>query len=390
MTSLPPTASDILARAVAQVPFMVRMRQRLHQVPEVGLHLPITQNAVLDELRSLGLEVEFDSHSSGLSARIPGTSAETVVLRADMDALPVAETNDLPFRSRHVGAMHACGHDLHTSMLLGLARALTETAPRHSVILAFQSGEEFDRGAVPLLAHRNLSGVRNARTFALHVHANLPAGSLHWRSGPFMGYGDWFEVSINGRGGHASAPQRALSPLTPAARLAVSIDSITDLQQQPWPTRVATTTEILGGNSVNVIPQHASLRGTIRGKDLATMEGIRGELRSLVAQEQSASGTQIVMNIVEGYPAVMNAPDATAHAVSLGRDLFGDDSVREMPETSMVIEDYSYFTERWPGSMLYLGASVPGFTAFNHSPDVMFNEEAMRVGCTLLLSLANM
>lgn len=382
------TSLASLESAKTLTPFMQQLRRELHQIPEVGLVLPETQFVVREELERLGLEVETDSVSSGMSARIPGTSGSTIVLRADMDALPIHETNDLLFRSRHPGAMHACGHDLHASMLLGAAKFLTTRQPLHDVVLAFQAGEEFDRGALPLLAHRNLASITDARAYALHVHANYPSGTFNWRTGPFMGFGDWFSMNVHGSGGHASAPQLARSPIPAAANLAAEINSITDLSQLPWPTRIATVTEFLAGNSVNVIPPSASLRGTIRGKDLDTITTVRSALRVLTEKASTRFATDVALEITEGYPAVMNDVDATNHAVRLATGLVGANYVREMPETSMVIEDFSYFTQRWPGSMLYLGASLDGFPAFNHSPDAMFDESAMTAGCAFLIALA--
>lgn len=379
-----------MARELASeaMPRMIELRRQLHEVPEVGLMLPVTQAIVKAELESLGLTVESDSASSGLSARIPGRTNDTIVLRADMDALPILEANDLPFRSRHDGAMHACGHDLHTSMLMAVASILTRQQPEKTVVLAFQAGEEFDRGAVPLLQHRNLRSVTRAQTFALHVHAMLPPGSVNWRVGPFMGYGDWFAISMTGRGGHASAPHRALNPIPPAARLAAAISDITDLRQQPWPTRVATVTEFLAGSSVNVIPAAAALRGTLRAKDLEAIRALRAQVRELAEAEADASGVGFKVDVTEGYPAVVNDPDATARAVSLAVGLLGSATVAQMPETSMVIEDFAYFTQKWPGCMLYLGAAVPGASAFNHAPEVLFDETAMSAGCAVLLLLA--
>lgn len=369
--------------------YMVDLRRALHEIPEVGLHLPHTQALVRKQLEGLGLRVESDDASSGLSAIIPGRSADTLVLRADMDALPVDEPVGLEFRSKNVGAMHACGHDLHTAMLLGAARDLVEHQPEHTIVLAFQAGEEFDRGAVPLLAHRNLSSTRSARTFALHTHAVLPSGTLNWRVGPFMGYGDWFAVEIEGRGGHGSNPQRARTPITPAAELAIAINAITDLTAQPWPTLVATVTELLAGNSVNVIPARARLRGTLRATEESAIVELRDRVEELARAVARASQTHVTFALTEGYPAVLNDSEATAHAIAVAVELIGEERVTQMPGTSMVIEDYAYFTRRWPGSMLYLGAQVPEHDAFNHSPDVMFDEDAMVTGCAFFLGLAN-
>jgi amidohydrolase len=370
-----------------QSEWMREVRRQLHAFPEVGLNLPATAEVVSGVLQDLGLEVETDSASSGISAVMPGTSGHTVVLRADMDALPLQEKTDLEFRSQTDGSMHACGHDFHTAMLLGAARALSHIPERHTVVFAFQAGEEFDRGAVPLLEHAHLQNTGPARTFALHMHAQQPTGTFFWRPGPFMGFGDWFRIEITGRSGHASAPHLAQSPIPALAHLSHAIDGLTAFDEQPWPTTVATVTEVLSGNSVNVIPQTATLRGTLRGRDESVIARIRNDLQNLVDQAQDRFGVDVRLDLQIGYPAVVNDPDATAYGVALASALDGAKH-QQMPQTSMVIEDYSYFLQRWPGAMMYLGAAVPGHTSFNHADDVVFDEEALTVGCAFHVGVA--
>lgn len=370
-----------------QFDWMVQTRRHLHSHPEVGLDLPATADVVSGVLTGLGLEIETDSASSGITARMPGITGETVILRADMDALPIAEATDLEFRSSTPGTMHACGHDMHTSMLLGAARALAEIPERHDIIFAFQAGEEFDRGALPLLEHRHLQEAGAARTFALHMHAQQPLGTFYGRPGPFMGYGDWFRITITGASGHASAPHLARSPIPALAFLAERIDAITALDAQPWPTKVATVTETLAGNSVNVIPDSASLRGTLRGRDETVITTVREQIHELVDTARTRFGVTIDLDLRLGYPAVVNDPTMNDYAMGLAEQIPGA-SIELMPEASMVIEDYSYFLQRWPGSMMYLGAAVEGHTSFNHSADVMFDEAAMPIGCAYLISAA--
>lgn len=366
---------------------MIAWRRQLHEFPEVGLHLPVTAALVRRELEGLGLDVESDRASSGLTAVMPGDSGKTVILRADMDALPIDERTDLTFRSRTPHAMHACGHDLHTSMLLGAAHALAAVPDRHTVILAFQAGEEFDRGALPLLEHEHLRAVTDARTFALHMHAQQPAGTFVGRRGAFMAFGDWFEITVTGASGHASSPHLARSPIPAAAWLARQVDGLTDLNVQPWPTRVATVTQVTSGNSVNVIPDQATLRGTLRGHDEATIVGLRQAVEALGREAQKAHAVEVDIAITHGYPAVINDDAMAEYAAHLARDLaLSETSV--MPQPSMVIEDYAYFLQRWPGAMTYLGAKVAGFDAFNHSAEVMFDESAMVQGCAFHIAAA--
>jgi len=374
-------------RAEALEDSMVSMRRELHRCPEVGLDLPVTSELVRNALEDLGLEVEGDAASSGLTAMMPGTSGETIILRADMDALPIDERTDLGFRSQHPGAMHACGHDMHTAMLVSAARALAEVEKRHEVVFAFQAGEEFDRGAVPLLTHRHLRVVEQAKTFALHIHAQQSAGTFLGRPGPFMAFGDWFELRVTGKSGHASAPHLARSPIGAAAHLAAQIDALTDLSEQPWPTRVATVTQVAAGNSVNVIPDTALVRGTLRGRDETVIEDLRQRLSAFAVQARETFPVEVDLEITVGYPSVVNDPAMADYAERVARQILVAPT-EHMAQPSMVIEDYSYFLQKWPGAMTYLGAKVDGHTAFNHSAEVVFDESAMVDGCAFLIALA--
>lgn len=366
----------------------VSWRRKLHQIPEVGLFLPITAAFVAGELEKFGFKVESNADSSGLSTVLNPELEQTLIFRCDMDALPVTEPLGLEFRSQHEGSMHACGHDLHTAIMLTVAKILSQIKPNKKIILAFQSGEEFDRGAIPLLRHQNLVEVKQAQSFALHTHANLPAGSLNWKNDAFMGFGDWFEIQVNGLGGHGASPHKAKSPITPAANIALAINSITNLLAKPWPTQVATVTEILGGNSVNVIPATASLRGTIRAKDFESISYIRKKLSEIVVATEKEFDVEIVLKIKEGYPAVINSRVSNEYAISCLENLSESPQIAQLPETSMVIEDYSYFLEKWPGAMFYLGCQVDNSEYFNHSEKVKFNEEAMKSGIKFFLALA--
>ncbi len=364
------------------------LRRSLHEIPEVGLFLPKTQKFVCAELEKFGLEVESNDESSGLSLVINPEGHETLVFRCDMDALPVLEPEGLSYRSKHDGNMHACGHDLHTAILITTAKILSENKPNKKIVLAFQSGEEFARGAIPLLKHKNLTEVTSAQSFALHTHANLPSGTLNWKNDSFMGFGDWFEIHVTGLGGHGASPHKANTPITPAANIALAINSITDLLANPWPTQVATVTEILSGNSVNVIPPDARLRGTIRGKDFKSIDYVRNKLAEITASTQERYQVKVDLTIKEGYPAVINSARSNELAIDCLAKLPEKITINELPETSMVIEDYSYFLQKWPGAMFYLGCQLEGSEFFNHSEKVKFNEDAMKSGVKFFLALA--
>lgn len=373
-------------QATHQQEWMRDQRRHLHRHPEVGLDLPDTHTHVASVLRDLGLDPEVHP-GAGVSAMIPGREAgRATVLRSDMDALPVTEETGLSYASERSGAMHACGHDLHMAMLLGAAACLMTEPPRHDTVLVFQPGEEVDRGAVPTLAqHRNLDRA-DADTFALHVHATWPAGTVFHRAGAFMAAGDWFQVTFRGPGAHASQPHLAGNPVVAGSDFVTMLRAaVADLAHTEH--LVATVTESQMGNTVNVIPTSGRLRGTLRTLSSGQRTALHERLRTLAEEAAEAADLSVDIDVTEGYPAVIN--DA-GYVERLTQALAtAEVSAAPMSEASMVIEDYAYFLQRWPGAMAYLGAQVPGHTAFNHAADAVFDDDVLAVGAWLHLLAAD-
>lgn len=367
---------------------MVRHRRHLHAHPEVGLALPDTHNYVSSELQRLGVNPEVVS-GTGVSARIKGTNPRLtpIVFRADMDALPVHEDLDLSFSSTRDGAMHACGHDLHMATLLGVAEDLVRRPPARDVILAFQPGEESDRGALEILNHRELT-VSNAETFAVHVNAVLPTGRVAYSKGTFMAFGDWLRLDIEGPGGHASAPERAGNPIQMGARFEEAIVDLATALSTPKGRAVATVTEFLSGNTVNVIPTHGSLRGTVRTVNPEQREILHRGMSTIVDELSSEMGLAATLTITAGYPAVVSDPDFIETFLWLARAEGLGSVLQEMDHPSMVIEDFSYFLQKWPGAMVYVGAAIGEAPSFNHSATAQFDEEAMTTAFRLFRMLA--
>ncbi len=373
------------AQAAARQEQMVAHRRHLHRNPEVGLELPDTHEYVADALASLGLTPRV-CPGAGVSAVVPGRAAgPAVILRADMDALPVREASGEPFSSGRDGAMHACGHDLHMAMLLGAAACLADEPPVHDTVLVFQPGEESDRGAVPTLASHPELATTSATAFAVHVHATWASGTVFTRPGTFMAYGDWFRIAFRGPGGHASQPHLAGNPVVAGAEVVLALrEQVARLAADEH--LVATVTESLMGNTVNVIPDHGRLRGTLRTLSAGQRDALLAGLHELAAEAAGANGLDVEVEVIEGYPAVVNDE---AYVAGLTRTLAGIGiPAGEMPDPSMVIEDFAYFLRRWPGAMVYLGAAVPGRTAFNHAPDAVFDEAVLTTGAALHLLAA--
>jgi hippurate hydrolase len=306
-----------------------------------------------------------------------------------MDALPLTERTGLPYASELGGAMHACGHDLHMAMLLGAAEMFRAHPPRHDVVLAFQPGEESDRGALEILKHENLQLGDEASAFAIHVNAVLDSGVVAYRKGTFMGHGDWFKVVYKGAGGHASAPHLTGNPIEAIAEFVHRLSAVVaELGVEEH--LVATVTEVLSGNTVNVIPTVGTLRGTLRTTSLEQRTRLHAALTLAAAQAGALWRVGHEAEIVEGYPAVVGDDDFIESLVEALRLAGLGAKLAPMAQPSMVIEDFAYFLQKWPGAMVYLGAEVGSTPSFNHSDDVLFDETVMTTGLALFGLVANM
>ena len=367
---------------------MIAHRRYLHANPEVGLQLPKTHEYVSQALESLGLVTEVVP-AGGVTTRVSGSdpTLKPIIFRADMDALPVMEELDSDYCSRNFGVMHACGHDLHMATLLGVAQDLIANPPTRDVILAFQPGEESDRGAKEVLKHKNLQ-IDDAETFAIHVNAVLPSGQVSFSRNVFMAFGDWFSLEIEGPGGHASAPERAGNPIQFGSIFEEGLVRIARELNTEGSRVVATVTEFISGNTVNVIPTTGSLRGTIRTVSVEQREQIHSLMHSLVEGLADSLDLSARLTITEGYPAVVSDIEFIESLLDTARINGHESKLHEMDEPSMVIEDYSYFLHKWPGAMVYVGAAIGDQPAFNHSASAQFDEKAMDTAFSLFRMLA--
>ena len=388
LSVLRPAAEAILADVVA-------VRRRLHRRPEIGLDLPETQAVVAAAVRDLGLDPRLGGSTTSVTAVIEGgRPGPTILLRADMDALPLQEDTGLDFASEIGGVMHACGHDTHVAMLLGAARLLIERreALAGNVLLMFQPGEEGRHGARFMLEEGLLDGGDVQRAFALHISTRYPAGTIALRGGAMLASADAIAGTVRGRGGHASTPHLALDPITATAELILALQTAVTRRIDVFDPAVLTITRVTGGTTNNIIPETVELQGTIR----TVSPGVRAAMRELVAGVAAgvaaATGTTIDLAIEAGYPVTMNDPDAAAWIRSLAIELAGEPAIDDLAAPIMGAEDFSYVLERVPGMMAFLGARPatedPATAPQNHSNLVVFDEGSMALGVALYAAAA--
>ena len=391
------TVPDLLAAARELFPDLVDLRRRFHQCPERGNHLPETRRIVLEALKGLPLDIVLHETTSGIVAVLEGDHPGPVtLLRADMDALPVTEETGLEFASRNDGFMHACGHDLHTAMLVGTARLLSSMKSdlAGTVLFMFQPGEEGFAGARFMLEEGLLTTVdeRPSGAFAIHVNTWTPTGMLFHRKGPQLASDDEVRVTVRGKGGHASAPYLAYDPIPVAAEIVLATQTAITRRINVFDPGVITFATVDAGTTHNVIPETALLVGTIRAVSDSTREQLHALLNRVVPNIAAAHGVEAEVEIEGGYPVTINDPDHTSWVDSVARRTLGEDRVSWMESPVMGAEDWGYVLREVPGTMSFLGACppdlVPGQAPGLHSNRAVFDEKAMITGTALHAAVA--
>jgi amidohydrolase len=384
--------------AAELAPELTRLRHRLHRHPEIGLQLPWTQQALLSELDGLGLEVRtgesLTSVTAVLRAGAPGDPA--VLLRADMDALPVTEASGVEFSSEVPGAMHACGHDQHMTMLVGAARLLSahRDALAGDVVLMFQPGEEGWNGAGYMIDEGVLdaAGRPLLGAYAMHVTSGgYPPGVFCARPGTLMAASDWLEVTVRGQGGHGSAPHLGRDPVSAAAEIVSSLHALVTRRFNVFDPVVITVGSLHGGTARNIIPDEAHFDATVRTFSAASRERVRAEAPALCRQVGAAFGVEVDAVYHDEYPMTVNDAAHAAFAARTVADVFGDDGYQVMAAPEAGAEDFSRVLQAVPGCYLMLGASTgPDYTTApsNHSPRAAFSDTVLPRGALLYAQLA--
>ncbi|TCO64412.1 M20 metallopeptidase family protein [Actinocrispum wychmicini] len=392
-----PRFSGLVEAARALQPRTVALRRRIHKFPEQGLQLPRTQAAVLQALEGLPLQITKGKDVGSVTAVLTGARpGPTVLLRGDMDALPLHEDTGLDYSSEVDGSMHACGHDTHTAMLVAAVRLLCsrKDALTGRVVFMFQPGEEGHHGARHMIDEGVLEagGRPIERAFALHITATDTSGLVRSKAGAMLAAADSFTVRVTGKGGHGAMPSHALDPMPAAAAMVGAIQTLVTRRISVFEPVVATVTRITAGTTSNIIPETAELEGTIRSLSEASRARMRAELPKLCQHIAAAHGCRAEVDVKPGYPVTMNDAEVGPHVVELASAVLGARHAAPMPNPLMGAEDFSYVLQRVPGAFAFLGACPPGIepddAAPNHSNRVHFDESALANGVAMYAAFA--
>ena len=394
-----PDPRDLMAEAGALLDATVALRRDLHRRPELDLDLPLTQARVLDALDGLPLTITTGEHQSSIVADLDGDRpGPTVLLRGDMDALPMHEDTDLDFASEVDDAMHACGHDAHTAMLASAARLLAdrrgELAGR--VRFLFQPGEEGAGGAAVALREGLLDATDDGEpvswAFAIHQSPSLPTGVVATKGGPLMASADVMKVTVRGKGGHASMPHHANDPIPVACEIVQALQTWVTRRVDVFNPAVLTVARISAGTTNNVIPESARIEGTVRTVDGHVRASAHEAVHRIAENVAAAHDMVADVEIVPGYPVTVNDGPAADAVLATSRWLVGDQLTLPLPSPVMGAEDFSYVVERVPGAMAFLGTQPAGVPARevapNHSNRMVIDEDAMATGTALYAAVA--
>ncbi|WP_427017525.1 M20 metallopeptidase family protein [Pseudarthrobacter sp. P1] len=384
-----------IQEGAALLPDLVALRRRLHQTPEIGLELPGTQAAVLEALDGLGLEITLGRRTTSVVAVLRGARpGPTVLLRGDMDALPVVEQSGLDYASKN-GAMHACGHDLHTAGLVGAARLLAAHRDElaGNVLFMFQPGEEGCNGASIMIEEGLLeaTGDRPVAAYAIHVGPG-PRGVFSTRPGPVLAGSNELHVRVIAEAGHGSQPHTAKDPVPALAEIVGALQTLASRRFSVFDPIVLTVTQLEAGEAINVIPESARLGATVRALSQESVDKLAKETALLASGIASAHGcaAEVTFNVL--YPVTVNDDAETLRSLAVLREQFGQERVKESPAPAMGSEDFSYVLNEVPGTFLMLGATPPGVdpdtAAFNHSPKVVFDDAVLGDQAAALVQLA--
>lgn len=376
-------------------PETIAIRHHLHANPELSYQEFKTSAYIQEKLTALGIPFQIMA-TTGVIGLIKGKNPDKkiIALRADMDALPIQEENKVDYASTNKGIMHACGHDVHTSVLLGAAKILNELKAdwEGTVKLIFQPGEERNPGGASLLIKEGvLENPRPQAIFGLHVHPGMPVGKLSFRDGKVMASADEIYITIRSKGGHAAAPQVTADTILVASQLVVALQQVVSRNRNPFDASVLSITSFQGGFTTNVIPSEVKLMGTFRAMDEEWRFKAHGIIRKLATELVNSMGAEIDLHIDVGYPSVYNNEALHGVAKTLAKQFMGDANV-DTTELRMGAEDFGYYTQVVPGCFYRLGVmnEAAGITSGVHTPTFNIDENAIENGMGIMAWLGAM
>jgi hippurate hydrolase len=371
----------------------ISIREHIHAHPELSFQEFETAKFISSKLTEYGVSHTTGVAGTGIVAVIEGKNpaSKVLALRADMDALPILEKNDTPYRSQNDGVMHACGHDVHSTCLLGAAKILQETKNdwEGTIKCIFQQGEEKHPGGASLLiAAGVLENPKPQAIFALHVYPHLPYGKVGFREGQYMASADEIYITVHGKGGHAALPHQTIDPIAIAANLIVSLQQIISRNNNPLNPSVLSFGQIHGGNAGNVIPDAVRIEGTLRCMDETWRATAHELIKKHTTQLCEAMGGSATVEIPLGYPFLLNDPETTRRARNIAREALGEDQVTEL-DRRMAAEDFSFYTHHVPGCFFRLGTSHEGnFTLPVHNAGFDIYQNAIGIGVRVFCEIA--
>ena len=395
-SAAPRRRTPLLMTATIDVPAalvndVVKTRRDLHMHPELGFQEERTAGIVAGRLKALGYDVHTGIARTGVVGVLRGNKAgRTIMLRADMDALPILEENRQAYRSQNDGVMHACGHDGHVAILLGAAQLIADRREElaGTVCLVFQPAEEGQGGAQLMVEEGLFERFGIERAYGLHLSSKYETGTLGFRSGPFYASSDSIEIEVLGRGGHGAAPHDTIDPIVTAAGFVTSLQQIVSRNIDPLEPAVVTIGSFHGGTIHNVIPRTVRMLGTVRAFSEDVRDSMPGHIERILKSSCDATGASYEFDYLKRYPVMANDPEQTAYAQSLARGMFGDAAVFDADKL-MGAEDFSFFAQRVPACFYTLGARGGGPTANpHHSSTFDIDEAALPAGVAMMTALA--
>jgi amidohydrolase len=364
-------------------------RRDIHAHPELGFEEQRTSDLVAGKLSEFGIEVHRGLGKTGVVGRLRvGNSPRTIGLRADMDCLPIEEANTFAHRSTYAGRMHACGHDGHTTMLLGAARYLSKTRNFDGTVhFIFQPAEEGQGGAAAMVKEGLFSEFPCEAIFGMHNSPGLAIGKFQIRPGAMMAGGAFFDIAIKGVGAHGARPESGVDPVLVASHITTALQSIVARNVRPQDTVVASVTQIHAGDAYNVIPERAVLRGTVRCFSNAAMKLVEDRMRGIAEGVAAGFGATASLDFRALFPPLINQPDETDFIADCAAEIVGNDNVDRHCPLVMASEDFSHMLEQVPGAYIRIGNGDGEGSCMVHNPGYDFNDAALPYGATLFTRL---